>query len=94
MTKYTVRPTSQFKKDYKLAGKRGLNKELLKEIVAKLANGEMLPDKNKDHALTGTWAGFREYHIRLDWRLIYRIEEDILVPTLVRNGTQSDPFGD
>lgn len=55
MTKYTVKPTTQFKKDYKLAIKRGLKIELLEEIISNLANGVPLPEKNKDHALGGNW---------------------------------------
>lgn len=51
-TKYTVKTTSQFKKDFKLAMKRGLNIDLLETVIATLALGEPLPDKNKDHALT------------------------------------------
>ena len=38
MTKYEIKNTTQFKKDYKLAKKRGLNIKLLKEVVSKLAN--------------------------------------------------------
>ena len=52
-TKYAVKFTTQFRKDYKLAIKRGLKIELLEHIVALLAVGEPLPEKNKDHALTG-----------------------------------------
>ncbi len=32
-TKYTVKPTTQFKKDFKLAMKRGLKIELLEEVL-------------------------------------------------------------
>lgn len=52
-TKYVVKFTTQFRKDYKLAIKRGLKIELLEQIVALLAAGQSLPEKNKDHALTG-----------------------------------------
>ena len=69
-TKYIVKPTTQFKKDYKLAVKRGLKIDLLKDIIAALAMGEKLPEKNKDHALTGNWVGHRECHILPDWLLI------------------------
>ena len=92
-TKLTVKPTTQFKKDYKLAMKRRLAMELLDGIIATLAMGEPLPEKNKDHALTGNWAGHRECHILPDWLLIYRIEDDVLVLTLSRTGTHSDLFG-
>ena len=92
-TKYIVKTTTQFKKDYKLAVKRGMKIELLKDIVATLAMGEKLPEKNKDHALPGNWVGHRECHILPDWLLIYRIEDDVLVLTLARTGSHSDLFG-
>lgn len=92
-TKLTVKFTSQFKKDYKQAVKRGLKIELLDAVVAALAMGEPLPEKNRDHPLTGGWEGHRECHILPDWLLVYRIEDDVLVLTLVRTGTHSDLFG-
>ena len=73
--------------------KRGLNIDLLEIVIATLALGEPLPDKNKDHALTGNWIGHRECHILPDWLLIYRIEDDVLVLTLARTGSHSDLFG-
>ena len=92
-TKYNVKTTTQFKKAYKLAVNRGLKISLLKDVIATLAMGETLPDKNRDHALTGNWIGHRECHILPDWLLIYRIEDDVLVLTLARTGTHSDLFG-
>lgn len=85
--------TTQFKKDYKLALKRHLNIELLDNVIRVLSRGETLPEKNKDHTLTGDWIGHRECHILPDWLLVYRIEDDILVLTLARTGTHSDLFG-
>ena len=90
--KYTVKLTSQFKKDYKNAIKRHLPIELLDEIIKALANGEVLPEKNRDHPLSGNWKGHRECHIQPDWLLIYRIEDDILILTLSATGTHSDLF--
>lgn len=91
-TKYVVKLTTQFKKDYKLAMKRGLKIRLLEDVIAALAMGETLSEKHKDHALTGNWVGHRECHILPDW-LIYRMEDDVLVLTLARTGTHSDLFG-
>ena len=85
--------TSQFKKDYKLAMKRGQNINLLDNIIRLLAKGELLPETNRDHALSGNWIGHRECHIQSDWLLVYRVDEDILVLTLTRTGTHSDLFG-
>ena len=84
--------TARFKKDYKLAMKRNLNINLLDDIIRALSRGETLPEKNKDHELTGNWAGHRECHITGDWLLIYRIDDDVLVLTLARTGTHSDLF--
>ena len=85
--------TTQFKKDYKLALKRHLDIELLDNVIRILSRGETLPERNKDHALTGDWVGHRECHILPDWLLVYRIEDDVLVLTLSRTGTHSDLFG-
>lgn len=82
--------TTQFKKDYNLAIKRNLNIDLLDNIIRTLSRGEALPEKNKDHALTGDWVGHRECHIQPDWLLVYRIEDDILVLTLARTGIYSE----
>ena len=92
-TKYQVVFTTQFKKDYKRVMKRGLKIEILEKIIEQLAMGEVLPEKNRDHELTGNWVGHRECHIQPDWLLVYRIEADILVLTLTRTGNHSDLFG-
>ena len=57
-----------------------MNITLLKDIITKLANGEPLGARHKDHPLSGDWIGHRECHIQPDWLLVYRIENDILVP--------------
>ena len=85
--------TTRFKKDYKLAMKRHLDIDLLDDIIRALSRGETLPEKNKDHELSGDWTGHRECHIQPDWLLVYRIEDDVLVLTLARTGTHSDLFG-
>ena len=56
-TKYTVKFTTVFRKDYKKAKKRRLPLEKLKEVVDLLAMGQPLPERNRDHALTGDWVG-------------------------------------
>ena len=45
-TKLTVKPTTAFKKDYKLAIKRGLKIELLDAEIETLAMGTALPPEN------------------------------------------------
>lgn len=89
---YEVKPTARFQKDLKRAEKRGYNIALLTEVIKKLANGEVLPAKYKDHNLMGEYAGCRECHITPDWLLIYEIENDELFLYLTRTGTHSDLF--
>ncbi|EMS69087.1 type II toxin-antitoxin system YafQ family toxin [Ruminiclostridium cellobioparum] len=89
---YEILATGRFKKDLKSIMKRGYNLQLLQGIVSLLAAGSPLPEKNKDHALSGIWLGHRECHITPDWLLIYKIDNDILVLTLTRTGTHSDLF--
>ena len=87
---YTLKFTNQFKKDYKLMIKRGQDIALLDNVIKKIQNGEKLDEKYRDHALTGTYRGFRECHIQPDWLLIYFIENQIVTLTLVRTGSHSD----
>lgn len=85
--------TNRFKKDYKLAMKRGLAMEELDRAIRLLAREGKLPERYLDHPLGGDWKGFRECHIQPDWLLICAIENNILVLTLARTGTHSDLFG-
>ena len=85
--------TTRFKKDYKRMLKRHMDINLLDDVIRALSRGGVLPEKNKDHDLTGDWAGYRECHILPDWLLIYHIEDNILLLTLIRTGSHSDLFG-
>ena len=80
----------KFKKDYKLCQKRGYNITLLQTAIDILAIPQPLPQKNKDHSLTGNYAGYRECHILPDWLLIYQQTQDELI--LYRTGTHADLF--
>ena len=84
--------SNRFKKDLKLAKKRGLNLDILEDIVNKLAMREKLPDKNRDHGLTGDYIVYRECHVAPDWLLVYRVEEDELELFLFSTGTHSVLF--
>ena len=89
---YTVKPTTRFQKDLKLAAKRGYKIDLLTEIIKKLAAGETLDESYKDHALKGNYAGCRECHITPDWLLIYELADSVLILYLTRTGKHSDLF--
>ncbi len=84
----------QFKKDYKLAIKRGCDVKLLEEVITMLAEEKTLPEKYKDHALKDSkdYKGMRGCHIQPDWLLVYKIFKDTLILQLIRTGTHSDLF--
>ena len=88
----SIRYSAKFKKDFKLAQKRGMPIQELKNIIEKLAAGKTLETKHRDHALSSNYAVFRECHIRPDWLLIYRINDDALELLAHRTGTHSDLF--
>lgn len=87
-----IRYHASFKKDYKKIVKRGYDVKLLEEMIQKLAKGEQLPERNRDHPLSGDYVGCRECHITPDWLLIYEIDKGELVLYLTRTGTHSDLF--
>jgi len=68
---YQLKQTGQFKKDIKLAKRRGLDMELLDEVITTLVEESTLPPKNKPHKLTGDFKDFWECHIQPDWLLIW-----------------------
>lgn len=90
--KFKIRPTSQFRKDLKLAVRRGCDPDLLAGAVKLLASGETLPERFRDHPLRGAYKGCRECHITPDWLLIYEIDGGELFLYLTRTGTHSDLF--
>ena len=89
---YELILTGKFKKSLKLAKRRGLNLELLDEVVTMLQKNIPLEEKYRDNELKGKYQGFRECHIQPDWLLIYLKENDVLTLTLVDTGSHADLF--
>ena len=89
---YEIKTTTKYEKDLKLMKKRGYDLKLLKEVIDILSKEEELSSKYKDHYLQGDYIGFKECHIKPDWLLVYKIDNNILVLTLSRTGTHSDLF--
>ena len=85
-------PSNRFRKDLTLLRRRGCDRALLEEVIDRLAAGETLAPKYRDHQLTGDYGGFRECHIAPDWLLVYQIREKELLLLLSRTGTHSDLF--
>jgi len=88
----TLKTTTQFRKDYKLAKKRGYNLSLLEKVLDTLIVEVPLNQKFHDHSLSGDYIGFRECHILPDWLLIYQLNGAELILTAARTGTHSDLF--
>ena len=84
----TIFYTNQFRKDFKLIQKQNKDLGKLKTVIAKLAAGEVLDEKFRDHALQGNYAGTRDCHINPDWLLIYAIVGNEL--RLVRTGSHAE----
>ena len=81
---------AQFRRDVKLAQRRGKDMSKLREIILLLIEGIPLPSRYTDHPLEGEWKHYRDCHIAPDWLLIYKIDGDDV--HLIRTGTHSDLF--
>ena len=88
----TIKYQAAFKKDYKRIVKRGYDMRLLEKEIELLANQKPLPEKNRDHQLSGDYAECRECHITPDWLLIYEVADEELILYLTRTGSHSDLF--
>jgi mRNA interferase YafQ len=89
---YNIEYTGSFKRDFKLALKRGYREQLIQNIIILLADGTPLLAKNKPHKLTGEYKDCWECHIQPDWLLIWQININTNTLILIRTGTHSDLF--
>lgn len=87
--------TGQFKRDYKLALKRGCDPKKLNEVVMLLCKEEPLPEAYRDHALVNSrnYKGMRECHIQPDWLLVYKVIHETLILELIRTGSHRNAAG-
>ena len=86
--------SGQFKRDYKVALKRGLDPKKLEEVITLLCAETPLPERYRDHALVNSrnYKDMRECHIQPDWLLIYKVVRETLILELIRTGSHSDLF--
>lgn len=82
--------TRHFKKDFKKYQHKKHIKKELEKILNILLKKEKIPEKYLDHALTGNYVGFREFHIKPDILLIYWIDDEYV--HLIRIGSHSELF--
>lgn len=87
----TASYTGQFKRDVKLAERRGKDLTKLRRVIELLVTEAPLPPELRDHPLKGNWKPRRDLHIEPDWLLIYQINENEI--RLERTGTHADLFG-
>jgi mRNA interferase YafQ len=90
-----IERTSVFRKDFKREkrGRHGRDLDaLLTSILILLSDDKALPERCRDHELSGEWTDHRECHVRPDLLLIYR-KPDPPVLQLVRLGSHSELFG-
>lgn len=89
---YTLTYTGQFKKDLKRCKKRGLNLELLYRVITLLQENGSLPAEYKPHILSGQFSECWECHIKPDWLLVWKQNDEELTLMLLNTGTHSDIF--
>ena len=92
--KYNIILTAAFKKELKNIKKRNKDLAKLTEVVNKLASGQELDAKYRDHALANNlrFKDCRECHIEPDWLLVYKKNKNELTLFLIETGTYSDLF--
>jgi mRNA interferase YafQ len=83
--------TKAFERDVKRLRKRGKDMERLLTVIEALRLRNPLDPRQRDHALSGDWQGFRDCHVEPDWVLVYRLDDEAVY--LTRTGTHSDIFG-
>ena len=89
---YETRLSTKFRRDIRRCKRQRKEMQLFKDIDALLTSGKPLPNKNRDHNLTGNWNGHRECHLEPDWLLIYRVDEVEKVIEYARTGSHSELF--
>ena len=62
--------TQRFRKSFKKINSS--EQELVLEVLERLAAGEKLEPRYKDHALHGQWKNCRDCHVKPDLVLIYK----------------------
>ncbi|MBO5382373.1 MAG: type II toxin-antitoxin system YafQ family toxin [Bacteroides sp.] len=89
---YSIEYSGQFKKSLKLAKKRGLSLEPLYQVISILAEKGVLPKEYRPHLLSGKYSGIWECHIKPDWLLLWKQNDEELVLLLLNTGSHSDLF--
>ena len=84
---FQIVKSKSFKKDFKKLSNAEKSDTL--NIISKLAKGEPLEEKYRDHQLVGELKSFRDCHVRPDLILIYKYNNTELELYLLRIGSHS-----
>jgi mRNA interferase YafQ len=86
-----IKRTPHFRNDLKRLARSGVyDLSALFAVLADLANDKPLPEKYRDHVLSGQWKHCRDCHIHYDWVLIYQLQSCCLI--LIRTGSHQELF--
>ena len=85
--KYKIVPSASFSRDLKSLSEE--ERQETRKVILKLARGEKLDEKYRDHQLSGKLKAFRDCHVRPDLVLIYKISRGVLELYLYRIGSHS-----
>lgn len=93
--RYRLETVAAFRHDLKALKRKHYDMSLLREPVDALMRGDwnLLAVKYSDHALKGSWQGFREFHVQGDWLVTYFKDEDSITLVLTRTGSHDELFG-
>ncbi len=89
---YSINTSNKFEKDFVKCVKRSYNLGLFNEALEILEVSGRLPKKYKPHMLSGNLKGYWECHLKPDWLLLWRQNDETRVIELARTGTHSDLF--
>ena len=89
---FDISYSNQFEKDLKLVAKRGYNIDLLREVIKKLNESGKLDARFRPHRLQGKYNNYMECHVKSDWLLIWKQDNNTKTIILTRTGTHTDLF--
>ena len=89
---YSISYSKRFEKDLKRCKKRGLNIQLIQDVIVMLASTGTLPPKYHPHKLVADKSGIWECHIQPDWLMTWEQDNNRLTLLFLQTGTQSDLF--
>ena len=89
---FSIRTTKRFDKAVRRIQKRGLDLAPLIQVVDMLRQTGSLPKEYRPHVLSGNYDGVWECHIKNDWLLLWKQDNDEMTLLMLNTGTHSDLF--